>query len=112
MTKVKGYCPMGCGKTLFLGDGGYVTCSWIDCPRPTAATDVLELDHDHHVVFDAHTFTVEHPVRERIEGTMHGCDLHQAISRLAEPPMPPGRYRAARLLVDGSLLWRFEAVAS
>jgi hypothetical protein len=24
--KVMGNCPMGCGDTLFLGSGGYVTC--------------------------------------------------------------------------------------
>ena len=39
--RVQGRCPMGCGETLFLGAGGYVTCSWIDCPEPDAATRLL-----------------------------------------------------------------------
>lgn len=39
--RVRGICPMGCGETLFLGAGGYVTCSWIDCPDPAAASDLL-----------------------------------------------------------------------
>jgi hypothetical protein len=39
---VTGRCP-ACGTTgLFLGDGGYVTCSLIDCPAPDAASTVLE----------------------------------------------------------------------
>lgn len=39
---VKGRCP-ACGTTgLFLGDGGYVTCSLIGCPEPDAASSVLE----------------------------------------------------------------------
>lgn len=27
-------CPNGCGKTLFVGEGGYVTCSFRNCPEP------------------------------------------------------------------------------
>lgn len=39
---VTGRCP-ACGTAgLFLGDGGYVTCSLIDCPEPDAASTVLE----------------------------------------------------------------------
>lgn len=38
---VQGRCP-ACGtKGLFLGDGGYVTCSRADCPQPDAATEVI-----------------------------------------------------------------------
>lgn len=32
---------MGCGNTLFLGAEGHVTCSFIDCPEPDAATRLL-----------------------------------------------------------------------
>lgn len=40
--KVQGKCP-SCGWTsLFLGDGGYVTCSSFDCKDPTAAHDALD----------------------------------------------------------------------
>jgi hypothetical protein len=39
---VQGNCPACRGASLFLGDGGYVTCSRIDCPEPDAATTVLE----------------------------------------------------------------------
>lgn len=43
--RVVGRCPMGCGETLFLGSGGYVTCSWVECPQPDAASDLLEGPH-------------------------------------------------------------------
>lgn len=40
---VKGCCPMGCGETLFLGKGGYVTCGYLPCPNPTLAADLMPL---------------------------------------------------------------------
>lgn len=39
---IRGYCPMGCGETLFIGAGGYITCSWLTCPNPTAVCDLLD----------------------------------------------------------------------
>lgn len=39
--KVRGKCPQGCGETLFLGSGGYVTCSLIGCPKPDSVSDML-----------------------------------------------------------------------
>lgn len=41
MQQIKGRCPMGCGETLFVGQGGYVTCSYIHCPDPAAASRLL-----------------------------------------------------------------------
>lgn len=40
--RVKGRCPMGCGEHLFLGVGGYVTCGYIECPEPDAASRLLK----------------------------------------------------------------------
>ena len=38
---VTGHCP-ACGRSsLFLGDGGYVTCAQADCPQPDAASAQL-----------------------------------------------------------------------
>jgi hypothetical protein len=42
--KVAGECPMGCGRTLFLGSGGHVTCSLLGCPNPAAADEWLHLE--------------------------------------------------------------------
>jgi hypothetical protein len=40
---VQGRCP-ACGSSLFLADGGHVTCALDDCPEPDAATTLLERD--------------------------------------------------------------------
>lgn len=39
---VKGNCPACRRASLFLGTGGYPTCSNLDCTEPDAATTVLE----------------------------------------------------------------------
>jgi len=41
--KVQGKCPSCGAESLFLGSGGYVTCSVIGCKAPGAATDLLKL---------------------------------------------------------------------
>lgn len=38
---VKGRCPACNGNSLFLGSGGYVTCSRLDCTDPSAADQLL-----------------------------------------------------------------------
>lgn len=39
--RLKGHCP-ACGlTTLFRGSQGYITCSWLKCPNPGAAHDLL-----------------------------------------------------------------------
>lgn len=43
---VQGRCPSCNGSSLFLGSGGYVTCSRLDCPNPTAADDLLHRGKD------------------------------------------------------------------
>lgn len=40
--KVQGRCPACRMSTLFVGAGGYITCSWLSCPDPGAASDLLE----------------------------------------------------------------------
>lgn len=41
VSDVAGYCPMGCGHTLFVGSGGHITCSWAHCPNPSAVDELL-----------------------------------------------------------------------
>lgn len=91
---VSGYCPMGCGRTLFLGSGGFVTCSWHKCPNPTAVTDLLDdPEHEHVVEIGATSFSVQHPLRERLEGALFECALHSRLAALDGPPATVGRYR-------------------
>lgn len=38
---VAGRCPACGGESLFLADGGHVTCRRLDCPDPCAVDDIL-----------------------------------------------------------------------
>jgi hypothetical protein len=105
--RVQGYCPMGCGQTLFLGSGGYVTCSWAKCPRPTAVADLLEDKETEHLVeLGATSFSVQHPMRERLDGELFRCDVHERIAALDGPPREPGTYR---VYVPDNGTWAWEA---
>lgn len=105
--KVKGYCPMGCGQTLFVGEGGYITCSWAECPNPGALSDIVnDALVSHLVTLRPDTFSITHPLRERLDGDLHECGLERYLVGLDGPPRQPGRY-----LVDQSENgWRFEPV--
>lgn len=39
---VRGRCPLCRTETLFLGSGGFVTCSMADCPDPEAPSRLLQ----------------------------------------------------------------------
>ncbi|MFF5615405.1 DUF6085 family protein [Streptomyces albidoflavus] len=39
---VQGFCPACGGVSLFLGEGGYVTCARLACPEPDAASTLLQ----------------------------------------------------------------------
>jgi len=107
---VKGYCPMGCGETLFLAFDGYVTCSYVSCPKPDAVSTILEnRETEHLVTFKDSNFSILHPLRERAErldGKLTECELHNYISMLQGPPVKPGVYRA-RAVQD---IWTWEKV--
>jgi hypothetical protein len=111
MERVQGNCPMGCGERLFLGDGGHVTCSGLECPNPVAVDQVLaEAETEHIVEFTEVGFSVQHPLRERLDGDLFHCPLHSYIKALSGPPARPGRYRAV-LHGDGEQkAWRFSEV--
>ncbi|MEU5976328.1 hypothetical protein [Streptomyces sp. NPDC047315] len=38
---VQGLCPACRAASLFVADGGYVTCARLECPNPVAADDLL-----------------------------------------------------------------------
>jgi hypothetical protein len=96
MIAVRGYCPMGCGETLMLGAGGYVTCGHLDCPQPSAVSDILDVRETEHLVDlgPLSTFKILHPLRERLGRKLLDCDLHAYLESLAGPPVARGTYRA------------------
>jgi len=102
--RVQGYCPMGCGQTLHLTSGGTIACRHSSCPRRYAAAEVLYDEETEHVVeLGETTFTVRHPLRERLDDALMTCQLHEYLAQLDGPPAPPGRYRVTGPL--GQLHW-------
>lgn len=90
---VRGFCPMGCGETLYLDDD-HVMCGYQLCPRPGAAGEILaEPLADHVVIFDEVGFTIRHPLRERLDGQLEDCELHGWCLSRGSPPVAPGKYR-------------------
>jgi hypothetical protein len=61
---VKGNCPACRHASLFLGTGGYPTCSNHECPEPDAATTVLE-QYANEAHPPSHTWKVESPRRDQ-----------------------------------------------
>lgn len=92
--RVAGVCPMGCGETLFLANAGHVTCSYLPCPNPCAADEILhDRETEHIVVLTDESFSIQHPLRERLNGELFDCGLHQWMCSLSGPPRREGRYR-------------------
>lgn len=107
MPDIQGYCPMGCGETLFIGEGGYITCRRGDCPRPDAVVTLLEdVETEHRVTFTETGFTVRHPLRERLDDALMACVCHEYVASLSAfgPPIRVGQYRA-RQAGDGTWSW-------
>lgn len=98
MNPVSGYCPMGCGQTLFVGDGGHITCSEDECPNPAAVDELLASPHiDEHIVEveDAQrgTVSVEHPLHERIgHALLDSCPLNAHFAEHGIGAHDEGRY--------------------
>lgn len=96
--RIRGHCPACGGTTLFLGSGGYITCSLINCPRPDAASVLLDDAETEHVVqITAEDATLRHPLIERLEDGLFDCELHHYVAGLYGPPRALGRYRVARV---------------
>lgn len=81
--KIKGFCPMGCGRTLHVKEEGAVYCGWPGCPNPEAAGLMLmEKETEHVGILHDSTFTLKHPVRERISGDIMSCQLAGRLMKL------------------------------
>lgn len=90
---VEGYCPMGCGQTLRVYQGR-VRCSGTNCPDRLAVTTILSNPETEHVVQVLEDrFTIQHPLRERVEGDLFVCKVHLLMQGMDGPPDEPGMYR-------------------
>lgn len=89
---VGGCCPMGCGETLALRDG-QIACLGTDCPEPAAVATILaDPETDHLVRINETSFSVRHPLRERLADALLTCGLTAQLGR--DVPVP-GAYRAS-----------------
>lgn len=87
---VRGICPACGAKSLFLGNGGYVTCGIIRCPQPDAASTVLErpavLASPDDRTYAPGTFgphvRPEKPLPVHVLEVRHGAPLRDRTSRL------------------------------
>jgi hypothetical protein len=90
------YCPMGCGNTLHVMPVGVIRCLLKGCPDPMAVQKILSQPESHLdvVQIDEDGFSILHPLRERIDGSLFDCPVNRRLALLEEPPAPPGRYLA------------------
>jgi hypothetical protein len=89
-------CPMCSERKLHILVSGVIRCLNRKCPRPMGAQEILDGDPGADIVqIDEGGFSILHPLRERIDGGLFDCPVNKAILAMAEPPAPPGRYRAA-----------------
>lgn len=99
---IDGYCPMGCGRTLFrVPDSDKIVCRYERCPFPDVVSVILsDRETEHVVTFEAtdrgHAFTVRHPLRERLDSELITCSVEGYLRSLTGPPKPSGRYRMTK----------------
>lgn len=102
--RMAGWCPMGCGQTLLARPsstgGAHIECYADGCPRPDAVSVILDNSETGHLIrFEKTTFTILHPLAERLDTSSLSCDLQAYCNLLVGPPFPtflPGLYRATR----------------
>lgn len=110
--RVVGYCPV-CGFDQLWLVHGVIACGSDECTDPTAVTRLLADDeHEHIVTLGWASFTIRHPLRERLDDALMECDLSEWVDEqmgAQNGPLPdPGRYRAS---ADGDGGWKWEPVS-
>jgi hypothetical protein len=78
--RVAGRCPAcGCDGTLFVANGGYITCSLDKCPDPTLVADVLSPQSSHSIVLTADIVGVCDEVERLSKKLASGINLTRGI---------------------------------
>lgn len=94
--RVTGTCP-ACGghDTLFVAQGGHITCNRSDCPDPGAVADLLDRPDYHVLDVGPDGWALQHAIT--CFHDLLDCDTHRQVSvwmdTLEGPPAPVGRYR-------------------
>lgn len=97
---------MGCGHTLNVTEGGVIACGCISCPRPDAVTALLQDREIEHIVQLEHdSFTIRHPLRERLDNAFLNCRVHEYIADHERAPFEAGRYRVQKVQTGSGWIW-------
>lgn len=102
---IYGFCPMGCGETLFVDDG-HIKCLSLNCPRDTAVDEILSDPEIGHIInLGEHDFNSIHPLWERLDRQLLDCPLNQYLRGLGGPPVEPGIWRVTASTARGTWAW-------
>lgn len=105
--KVNGYCPMGCGRTIYTNVMGEVHCADPGCPRFDAVDQILNEQETEHVVrlsYDG--WSMKHPLRERLDDELLHCAAGAVAAGLGGR-RPFGTYR----LYEAGGDWHWDRLA-
>lgn len=116
---IVGFCPACGNKSLHVESGvGTVHCLQRGCLNPGAAHAILsdpEIEHILEVLPDVETeqsgrWTLKHPLRERVDGDLFSCSVHESLRThfAFHYPPEPARYRVSSDSGDGRPPWKFE----
>ena len=100
VVSVEGTC-IACGTTGSLtttpGSSGMdvLVCVSDICPQPDAVQRLIyeDVEVGHRVTFYENSFTVRHPLIERLDGGLESCGFMDAVAARSGPPARPGTYR-------------------
>src|SRR4051812_23669237 len=86
MNRVQGHCP-ACGRPELVALGGVLQCNSGTCPQPFTIAKILQDPEIHHIVRfdDKGFFNCQHPLRERADGQLLDCAIHEAVTEWSEP---------------------------
>ncbi len=100
--KVKGCCPScGCRNLALYTDVNEIVCKSKYCDDPYALHKIIQDDEIEHVVFiGAKDFSMQHPLKERVNRELLHCEQGEWLFSQSGPPVEPGKYRMRRTLDD------------
>lgn len=101
------FCPQCGGPTLGVS-GNHIQCTNINCELPEAAERILsDRETEHVVVMEPSSWSMKHPLRERLDDELLTCYVGSHIAEFYEmymsgqmdgTPVEPATYRVT---VDG-----------
>ena len=102
VVSIEGTC-IACGSSGSLTTapsymGRYVlVCASDTCPQPDAVQRLIyeDVEVGHRVTFYENSFTVRHPLIERLDGGLESCGVMDAVAARSGPPARPGTYRVS-----------------